>query len=74
MKDDVEITSREPIGDPIPNYYPAIVEKNLFNQVQRVLQRNAALIGNRGGKNGRISNLFGNLAICGLCCEVIRGE
>ena len=58
---------RVPEGDPIPDYFPAIVEPDLFNQVQAAIQYNRAISGNAGGRNGPINNLFGHLAKCAHC-------
>jgi ElaB/YqjD/DUF883 family membrane-anchored ribosome-binding protein len=54
-------------GEPIESYFPSIVERDLFHQVQAGLARNAALPGRGGGANGSISNVFGHLARCARC-------
>lgn len=53
--------------EPIIDYYPAIVDKNLFNQVQALIQQNRDTKGNAGGRNGPVNNLFGHIARCGNC-------
>lgn len=58
---------RQPIGDPIPDYFPPVIDKELFYQVQALLQANAEKKGNAGGRTGKVSNLFTHVAICGLC-------
>jgi DNA invertase Pin-like site-specific DNA recombinase len=58
---------RVPVGDPIPGYYPVIVETELFYQVQAAIQENKSKHGNAGGRNGKVSNLFGHMAICDYC-------
>jgi DNA invertase Pin-like site-specific DNA recombinase len=56
---------RVPDGDPIPGYFPAIIEQDLFFSAQklRIDRRDAG--GGRTGK--RISNLFSKLAVCREC-------
>lgn len=58
---------RKPIGDTLPDYYPAIVPLDLFHSVQQQLDHDKSLNGNGGGRNGNISNLFGYIAKCGYC-------
>ena len=58
---------RVPEGEPIPGYFPAIIEPEMFNQVQAAIQHNRAISGNAGGRNGLVSNLFGHLAKCAHC-------
>lgn len=59
---------RVPDGEPIPDYFPAVVEQELFNQVQAIFARRAALPGHGGGVNRRVANLFGGgLARCARC-------
>jgi DNA repair exonuclease SbcCD ATPase subunit len=58
---------RQPIGDPIPDYFPPVIDKELFYQVQAQLQANAEKKGNAGGRTGKVSNLFTHVIKCGLC-------
>ena len=59
---------RVPDGEPITDYFPAVVDQELFNQVQAIFARRAALPGHGGGVNGRVANLFGGgLARCARC-------
>jgi DNA invertase Pin-like site-specific DNA recombinase len=58
---------RIPDGEPIKDYYPPIVDKDLFNRVQEIIRHNQEINGNNGGRNGTISNLFGYIAICPKC-------
>jgi DNA invertase Pin-like site-specific DNA recombinase len=53
----------QPAGALIPDYYPAVVEPGLFHLVQAKLAANQK----KGGRNGRIANLFGHIARCGYC-------
>ena len=54
---------REPVGDPIPDYFPLVITEATFYQVQDRL----SLFVNKGGKNGTVRNLFGTLAKCHYC-------
>jgi DNA invertase Pin-like site-specific DNA recombinase len=58
---------RVPEGEPIPGYFPAIIEPELFHQVQAAIQHNREKKGNSGGRNGPVSNLFGHLVKCPRC-------
>lgn len=58
---------REPVGEAILDYYPAVVSAELFHAVQHQMEQNRSLAGNGGGRPGKISNLFGHLAKCGYC-------
>jgi DNA invertase Pin-like site-specific DNA recombinase len=52
---------REPSGESIENYYPAIIEKSDFNSLQRAPKRTS-------GKAGRpLNNLLSGLVLCGSC-------
>ena len=54
---------RQPCGEPVPNYFPKIIDEKLFYQVQERLKRKRAV----GGKAGKVNNLFGGVAKCGYC-------
>jgi len=54
---------RQPIGDPIPNYYPRIIDDETFFAVQDQFVRNTR----KGGRNGKFNNLFSTLIKCGYC-------
>lgn len=56
---------KEPVGDPIKDYYPAVVSKDVFYAVQEKFKKNKGKF--RGGRTGKISNLFTHLATCGYC-------
>ncbi len=60
--------TRLPAGDPIPDYFPAAIDSDLFYQVQEQLRTNARKNGNAGGRTGKkVSNLFTHVIKCGLC-------
>lgn len=50
-------------GDPIENFYPAVIKPDLFHAVQKLLDSNR----HTGGRAGKVSNLFTGLAVCGYC-------
>ncbi len=54
---------RKPAGDPIPDYYPRIVEPGLFHAVQARFAGN----GGKGGQTGKARNLFVHLVKCAYC-------
>jgi hypothetical protein len=54
-----------PEGDPIPNYYPAVIEEAVFQAAQEARRRNLAL--GRGRKGRLITNLFSGLLTCAHC-------
>ncbi len=55
---------RLPDGDPIPDYFPAVIDRETFLKAK--MMRKSKRIG--GGKRGkRFSNLFTGLAKCGVC-------
>lgn len=58
---------RKPDGQPIPDYYPAVIDENLFYQVQSLIKSNGKIKGNGGGKTGKMKNIFRHLTKCGLC-------
>lgn len=60
-------TTRQPIGESIKGYFPAVVSEKIFYSVQTRLQQDVTRAGNGGGRNGTISNLFGHIAKCGYC-------
>lgn len=61
------VKKRKPIGEPIEDYYPPIIPKEQFYEVQTMMQLNRQSKGNAGGRNGKNSNLFSHIAKCGLC-------
>jgi DNA invertase Pin-like site-specific DNA recombinase len=54
---------RIPAGEPIKNYFPKVVTENTFYRVQEKLASNTT----KGGRNGKIHNLFSYIAKCGYC-------
>jgi hypothetical protein len=59
-----------PIGDPIPNYYPAVIEESVFQAAQRARQKNLAA--GRGRKGSVLTNLFGGIPTCAYCGSPVQ--
>ncbi|MEH3061500.1 MAG: recombinase family protein [Methylobacterium radiotolerans] len=66
---DILVPKRVPDGDPIPEYYPRIVDEDLWNRARGVAnKRRLKQAPNAGGRQGTvITNLFGMTATCGAC-------
>ncbi|MFZ2285832.1 MAG: recombinase family protein, partial [Bacteroidales bacterium] len=58
---------RIPEGDPIQNYYPVVVNEKKFYQVQALIDDNGSKRAQSGGRNDKVSNLFGHMAVCKAC-------
>ncbi len=56
-------SARKPDGDPLPDYYPAIVEPDVFHAVQVRLKENRG----KGGETGKALNLLSSLVKCAYC-------
>ena len=56
---------RQPTGEPIFGYFPAIIDEALFYRAQAALAKRRLAGG--GNKGPRVSNLFSKVARCGLC-------
>jgi DNA invertase Pin-like site-specific DNA recombinase len=54
---------RVPVGEPIPNYYPGVVDPQVFHTVQRLLETHP----DRGGRREKATNLFVDLGVCAYC-------
>jgi DNA invertase Pin-like site-specific DNA recombinase len=65
---------RIPYGDPIPNYYPAVVDPDVFYQAQANKAENLKKRGHGGGRVGKTNNLFTHIARCGLCGGFMHAE
>jgi hypothetical protein len=59
-----------PIGDPIPDYYPSVIDEELFKAVQIARKNN--LKHGRGRKGRYVTNLFSNLLSCAYCGGPIK--
>jgi DNA invertase Pin-like site-specific DNA recombinase len=63
---------RAPEGDPVPDYFPAVIEEELFYRAQAA--RNQRKIIGAGRKGASISNLFSGLVTCAYCNSPMRFE
>lgn len=59
---------RKAIQDPVPNYYPPIIERELFNAVQVRLAKNKT----NGGQTGKVCNVLRHLMRCAYCGGPMR--
>jgi DNA-binding CsgD family transcriptional regulator len=59
-----------PAGDPVPGYYPPVIDENLFQAAQEARQRNLAT--GRGRKGRLITNLFAGLPSCFYCGSPVK--
>jgi len=59
-----------PVGDPIRNYYPAVIGEDLFYAAQEARRKNLA--SGRGRKGRLITNLFGGILTCAYCAAPVR--
>ncbi len=63
---------RCPVGEPWKDYFPAVITEDVFYQVQELFResqvesKNGGNVG-RGGRNGKVSNLFVYIVRCGYC-------
>ncbi|MGB3797830.1 MAG: recombinase zinc beta ribbon domain-containing protein, partial [Alteraurantiacibacter sp.] len=51
-------------GEPLPNFYPAVIDESLYSRAQADRRSRTGMSGRRGK---RISNLFARIAKCGSC-------
>jgi hypothetical protein len=58
------------IGDPISNYYPAVIDESLFQAAKTARQKNLA--SGRGRKGRLITNLFAGLPTCAYCDSPVK--
>jgi len=62
---------REPIGDPISDYYPVVIASEVFNAVQQQLAANK--FGNgKAGRTGKAGNIFRGIVKCAYCSGPMR--
>lgn len=59
--------ARHSNGEAIPGYYPAAVDPDLFERVQRLLSERSKAAGQSGGRVGNARNLFPRLMVCARC-------
>jgi len=65
------IEGREcPVGEPIPNYYPAVIDKETFEAAQAARREN--LSSRRGRKGQQITNVFSGLPTCLYCGTKVK--
>jgi len=57
-------------GDPVANFYPAVIDQKIFNAAQASRRNNWS--SGRGRKGKHITNLFAGLATCRYCGSSIK--
>lgn len=55
------------VGDPIPDYFPRVIDDDLWNRAQAEWKERREKSPNLKVRNGKISNLFGRLCRCAEC-------
>jgi Recombinase len=58
-----------PAGEPIKDYYPAVIDEELFNLAKKARRKN--LSSGRGRKGAQITNLFAGLTTCAYCSAAV---
>ncbi len=61
-------SNRTPVGPARTNYFPQIIEHELFYAAQRRIVANRGT----GGRRGKVHNLFSNLAKCPYCAPEVH--
>ncbi len=56
---------RQPVGELIKDYFPCIVDLDLYYAVQAQMKKNRGKY--HGGRTGKLNNLFSHKAVCGYC-------
>jgi DNA-binding CsgD family transcriptional regulator len=59
-----------PVGEPIPNYYPAVIDRKTFEAAQAARREN--LFKRRGRKGNQITNLFAEIPRCSYCGSKVK--
>ena len=59
-----------PTGDVVRNYYPAVIEEDLFDRAQQARRNNLA--SGRGRKGRLITNLFAGIPTCAYCGASVK--
>jgi hypothetical protein len=59
-----------PVGEPISNYYPAVVDEATFQAAQVARQRNLSV--GRGRKGNNVANIFTGLTTCLYCGSAVK--
>ena len=59
-----------PVGEPIPNYYPAVIDRKIFEAAQTARRDNLSM--RRGRKGKQITNLFAEIPRCSYCGSKVK--
>jgi DNA invertase Pin-like site-specific DNA recombinase len=63
---------RKPVSDPIKDYFPRVIDDDLFYRAQQ--SRSERRISGRGRKGTYLTNLFSGLATCAYCRSPMKFE
>jgi len=59
----MENKKRVPVGDAVKDYFPRVISDEDFYRVQERINLNIG----KGGRTGKVNNLFSHIAKCGYC-------
>ena len=59
-----------PVGEPVSNYYPAVIDPQTFEAAQQARRQN--LLARRGRKGQQITNLFAGIPRCLYCDSRVK--
>lgn len=62
----------EPLGDPIPDYFPAIISEELYYKAKAAQKQRRTDSSSAGRKGETYSNLFTGMCKCLSCCSTFR--
>jgi hypothetical protein len=65
-----ENRKRIPVGQPILNYFPSVIDESLFYATKAARQKRAE--GGGGRKGSSVANLFTHIAVCAYCGEPVH--
>ena len=70
----VRVSRRVPVGEPVLDYYPRVIDEELWARARAVAdKRRMGKAPNAGGRQGTvISNLFGMVATCADCGKLMN--
>ncbi|ATB32734.1 hypothetical protein MEBOL_006223 [Melittangium boletus DSM 14713] len=63
---------RRKAGDPIPNYFPAIIDEDTFQRAQAIRLDTPSALRGRNANREDVKNLFGGVVRCGLCSSTMN--
>jgi len=64
--------TRRKAGDPIPNYFPAIIDDDTFQRAQAIRLDTPSPMRGRNANREDVKNIFGGVIRCGRCARVMN--